>query len=275
MVILLTASAALLTIRRSPALLRAWVLTARGNYTTSKQTNKQAQVLIPFIFIWLISSYISAYSCFPFVSSLLHVLRLIAVSLILIVSTFLITLFLEFFPLLLFTSYCFSFRFRLQTSVVFSPFLSDCLVYHILATNRFNAASLCADRLLRLQKPSQNPLHQNEKAGTPIWKQPHFSSFWKSLLFPDIQGFPVTVYSPPTPISFSRSGSSQRTAASPGPSVKGGTRVNELRWEVKIAFNCSSVPFTPSLHLSLLWLCFIKRARRTDTLGQASEQFTC
>lgn len=227
MVILLTASAALLTIRRSPALLRAWVLTARGNYTTSKQTNKQAQVLIPFIFIWLISSYISAYSCFPFVSSLLHVLRLIAVSLILIVSTFLITLFLEFFPLLLFTSYCFSFRFRLQTSVVFSPFLSDCLVYHILATNRFNAASLCADRLLRLQKPSQNPLHQNEKAGTPIWKQPHFSSFWKSLLFPDIQGFPVTVYSPPTPISFSRSGSSQRTAASPGPSVKGG---DEGKW---------------------------------------------
>lgn len=144
------------------------MLTARGNYTTSKQTNKQAQVLITFIFIWLISSYISAYSCFPFVSSLLHMLRLIAVSLILIVSTFLITLFLEFFPLLLFTSYCFSFRFRLQTSVVFSPFLSDCLVYHILATNRFNAASLCADRLLRLQKPSQNPLHQNEKAGTPI-----------------------------------------------------------------------------------------------------------
>lgn len=222
MVILLTASAALLTIRRSPALLRAWVLTARGNYTTSKQTNKQAQVLITFIFIWFISSYISAYSCFPFVSSLLHVLRLIAVSLILIVSTFLITLFLEFFPLLLFNSYCFSFRFRLQTSVVFSPFLSDCLVYHILATNRFNAASLCADRLLRLQKPSQNPLHQNEKAGTPIWKQPHFSSFWKSLLFPDIQGFPVTVYSPPLQSHFAGAAAAGGRRRPRGPQLRGG-----------------------------------------------------
>lgn len=222
MVILLTASAALLTIRRSPALLRAWVLTARGNYTTSKQTNKQAQVLITFIFIWFISSYISVYSCFPFVSSLLHVLRLIAVSLILIVSTFLITLFLEFFPLLLFNSYCFSFRFRLQTSVVFSPFLSDCLVYHILATNRFNAASLCADRLLRLQKPSQNPLHQNEKAGTPIWKQPHFSSFWKSLLFPDIQGFPVTVYSHPLQSHFAGAAAAGGRRRPRGPQLRGG-----------------------------------------------------
>lgn len=41
MVILLTASAALLTIRRSPALLRAWVLTARGNWTARKHTDKQ------------------------------------------------------------------------------------------------------------------------------------------------------------------------------------------------------------------------------------------
>ena len=42
MVILLTASAALLTIRRSPALLRAWVLTARGNWTTKIQTSRMS-----------------------------------------------------------------------------------------------------------------------------------------------------------------------------------------------------------------------------------------
>lgn len=114
-----------------------------------------------------------------------------------------------------------------------------------------------------------------KKLGHPFENSLIFLHSGKVYFFQTYRVFLLRLTPPPTPISFSRSNSSRRTAASLGPSVKGGTRVNELRWEVKIAFNCSSVPFTPSLHLSLLWLCFIKRARRTDTLGQASEQFTC
>lgn len=48
MVILLTASAALLTIRSSPALLRAWVLTARGNWTDKKAEGEPLELNLTF-----------------------------------------------------------------------------------------------------------------------------------------------------------------------------------------------------------------------------------